>query len=96
MKDFSLTKVDKGARYVAKSGDELTKNRREDDEGFEGEMMFQKIPRTSSCSKGQRKEVKLALTVFVLIIERLSMTFTADGKRQRLPLIFYSFLVILK
>ena len=28
--------------------------------------------------------------------ERLSMTFTADGKRQRLPLIFYSFLVILK
>ena len=28
-------------------------------------------------------------------IERLSMTFTADGKRQRLPLIFYSFLVIL-
>ena len=31
-----------------------------------------------------------------VIIERLSMTFTADGKRQRLPLIFYSFLVILK
>ena len=29
-------------------------------------------------------------------LERLSMTFTADGKRQRLPLIFYSFLVILK
>ena len=29
-------------------------------------------------------------------IERLSMTFTADGKRQRLPLIFYPFLVILK
>ena len=29
-------------------------------------------------------------------IESLSMTFTADGKRQRLPLIFYSFLVILK
>ena len=29
-------------------------------------------------------------------VERLSMTFTADGKRQRLPLIFYSFLVILK
>ena len=63
IKDFSFTKVDKGARYVAKNGDELTKNRREDDEGFEGEMMFQKIPRTSSCSKGQRKEVKLALTV---------------------------------
>ena len=30
------------------------------------------------------------------LLERLSMTFTADGKRQRLPLIFYSFLVILK
>ena len=30
------------------------------------------------------------------ILERLSMAFTADGKRQRLPLIFYSFLVILK
>ena len=29
-------------------------------------------------------------------IERLSMTFTADGKRQRLPLFFDSFLVILK
>ena len=28
--------------------------------------------------------------------ESLSMTFTADGKRQRLPLIFYCFLVILK
>ena len=30
------------------------------------------------------------------ILERFSMAFTADGKRQRLPLIFYSFLVILK
>ena len=29
-------------------------------------------------------------------LERLSMTFTADDKRQRLPLIFYSFLVIIK
>ena len=29
-------------------------------------------------------------------IERLSKTFTADGKRQRLPLFFYSFIVILK
>ena len=28
-------------------------------------------------------------------LESLSMTFTADGKRQRLTLIFYSFLVIL-
>ena len=33
---------------------------------------------------------------FQLTLESLSMTFTADGKRQRLPLIFYSFLVILK
>ena len=29
-------------------------------------------------------------------LERFSMTFTADGKRQRLPLIFYSLLVTLK
>ena len=42
IKDFSSTKDDKGARYVTKSGDELTKNRREDDEGFEGGMMFEK------------------------------------------------------
>ena len=42
IKDFSSTKDDKGAQYVTKSGDELTKNRREDDEGFEGGMMFEK------------------------------------------------------
>ena len=36
------------------------------------------------------------LGIALLVIERLSMTFTADGKRQRLPLISYSFLVILK
>ena len=42
IKDFSFTKDDKGARYVTKSGDELTKNRREDDEGFEGGMMLEK------------------------------------------------------
>jgi len=41
-KDFSFTKDDKGARYVTKSGDELTKNRREDDEDFEGGMLFEK------------------------------------------------------
>ena len=85
MKDFSFTKGDKGARYVTKSGDELTNNRREDDEGFEGGMMFQKPgpqcpvaslelyikhinPKNEFCSKGQRKEVKLALTVFILTI----------------------------
>ena len=32
----------------------------------------------------------------VQAIESLSMTFTADGKRQRLPLTFYSFVVIIK
>ena len=37
IKDFSTTKDDKGARYVTKSGDELTKNRREDDEGLKVE-----------------------------------------------------------
>ena len=42
IKDFSSANDDKGARYVTKSGDELTKNRREDDEGFEGGMMFEK------------------------------------------------------
>ena len=42
IKDFSFTKDDKGARYVTKSGDELTKTRREDDKGFEGGMMFEK------------------------------------------------------
>ena len=34
--------------------------------------------------------------VYQETLERFSMTFTADCKRQRLPLIFYSFLVILK
>ena len=44
------------------------------------------------------KEVhgKPRLHVSVNLLESLSMTFTADGKRQRLTLIFYSFLVILK
>ena len=31
-----------------------------------------------------------------VIVESLSMAFTSDGKRQRLPLIFFSFLVILE
>ena len=34
--------------------------------------------------------------VFEELLESLSMTFTADGKRQRVPPIFYSLLVILK
>ena len=42
IKDFAFTKDDKRARYVTKSGDELTKNRREDDDGFEGGMVFKK------------------------------------------------------
>ena len=48
---------------------------------------------------GRRKvERRLVDPVFKMAdasIERLSMTFAADGKRQRLPLIFYSFLVVL-
>ena len=34
--------------------------------------------------------------LFSVLIESLSMTFTADSKQQRLPMISYSFLVILK
>ena len=51
----------------------------------------------------QRSTSELTLRIFhflkgegVGFIESLSMTFTADGKRQRLTLIFCSFLVILK
>ena len=40
--DFSFRMDGKGARYVCKTTDELTKNRREDDEGFEGGTMFEK------------------------------------------------------
>ena len=40
--DFSFRRDGKGARYVCKTTDELTKNRREDDEGFEGGTMFEK------------------------------------------------------
>lgn len=43
IKDFLFIKDDKGVWYVIKSGDELIKNRREDDEGFEGGMMFEKF-----------------------------------------------------
>ena len=39
---------------------------------------------------------EMGVEVLEVTIERFSMTFTADGKRQRLPLIFYSFPVILK
>ena len=35
-------------------------------------------------------------TYISMSLESLSMTFTADGKRQRLPLIFYSFLAVIK
>ncbi|KAK3729205.1 hypothetical protein QZH41_002770 [Actinostola sp. cb2023] len=40
--DFSFSCDDKGSRYVCKTGDELTKNRREDDDGFEGGLMYEK------------------------------------------------------
>ena len=41
--DFSFRTDGKGERYVCKTTDELTKNRREDDEGLhEGGTMFEK------------------------------------------------------
>ena len=39
--DFSFNTDSNGARYVCKSMDELTKNRREDDEGFDGGLMYE-------------------------------------------------------
>lgn len=42
IKDFSFTRDGKGARYACKTGDELTKNNREDDVVSEGEMLFEK------------------------------------------------------
>ena len=41
--DFSFSTDSTGARYVCKSTDELTKNRREDDEGFDGGLMYEKL-----------------------------------------------------
>ena len=40
--DFSFNTDSTGARYVCKATDELTKNRREDDEGFDGGLMYEK------------------------------------------------------
>ena len=40
--DFSFNTDSTGARYVCKATDELTKNRREDDEGFDGGLMHEK------------------------------------------------------
>ena len=40
--DFSFNTDSTGARYVSKATDELTKNRREDDEGFDGGLMYEK------------------------------------------------------
>ena len=40
--DFSFNTDGTGARYVYKTTDELTKNRREDDEGFDGGVMYEK------------------------------------------------------
>ena len=40
--DFSFSTDGKGAKYVCKTTDELTENRRENDEGFEGGVMFEK------------------------------------------------------
>lgn len=46
--DFLLNTDAQGNRYVCKTTDELTKNRRENDEGFEGGVMFEK-PGTATC-----------------------------------------------
>ena len=40
--DFLFNADGTGARYVRKTTDELTKNRRQDDEGFEGGVMHEK------------------------------------------------------
>jgi len=40
--DFSFITDSTGARYVSKTTDELTKNRREDDGGFSGGLMYEK------------------------------------------------------
>ena len=40
--DFSFNTDGTGASYVCKITDELTKNRREDDEGFDGGVMYEK------------------------------------------------------
>ena len=40
--DFSFSTDRKGARYVCKTTDELTKNQQENDEGFDGGVMFEK------------------------------------------------------
>ena len=40
--DFSVNIDGSGARYICKITDELTKNRREDDEGFDGGVMYEK------------------------------------------------------
>ena len=40
--DFSFSTDSTGARYVSKATDELTKNRREDNEGFDGGLMYEK------------------------------------------------------
>ena len=40
--DFSFNTDGTGARYVCKTTDELTKNHREDDEGFDGGVMYEK------------------------------------------------------
>ena len=40
--DFSFNMGSTGARWVCKAADELTKNRREDDEGFDWGLMYEK------------------------------------------------------
>ena len=40
--DFTFNTDSTGTRYVCKATDELTKNRQEDDEGFDGGLMYEK------------------------------------------------------
>jgi len=40
--DFPFSTDSTGARYVSRAADVLTKNRRKDDEGFDGRLMYEK------------------------------------------------------
>ena len=48
------------------------------------------------CTGSQQSASRGRVLAFYRIAPCLSMTFTADSKRQGLPIIFFSFLVILK
>ena len=52
--------------------------------------------REKNCAQCLEEEASIKEKIYNMALESLSMTFMADGKRKRLPLIFYSFLVIFK